>query len=482
MLSSPIIDLAIGLVFVFGVTAAFASLATELIARFIGLRGAYLLSGLRELVDGGDSKTNLSNMANDYNTMRSLIQGTPKLDAEPTATQPSDTKSAATKPSDTEPPHPSVTSALLGGPILGNQGVAGQLSSRSLELYPTSGSGRLPKMAPVPKPKDQSDQKAGDAPGQKAGDTPGQKAGDTPGQKAGGLWSWLRSLPSYIPLWRQRRSLPSYISGRSFGEAVIDLVVPDASGHTTMDDIRTQVNSLPDWMSPLKPSLQGLVKDAGDDIGRFRTSLEKWYDDHMDRVSGWYKRHVAVFTLVAGTVIVILLNLNALSIGRTLYTENAVSAAVSTVAAKATSCAGEKQQDCLANLEGQLSAVAAAGLPVGWGTVRDCTGPGVRCNWWDRRGILSRHGNSAAQLLLILAGFLIMIISMVPGAQFWFGLLTKLNALRAAGPPPASPASNSVNVTITSPPVAPAQAVVATAALSTATPEPKSPLEPNPPD
>ena len=50
MLSSGIIDLAIGLAFVFGVTAALASVATELISRFLGLRGAYLLGGLRELL------------------------------------------------------------------------------------------------------------------------------------------------------------------------------------------------------------------------------------------------------------------------------------------------------------------------------------------------------------------------------------------------------------------------------------------------
>ncbi len=51
MPSSGIIDLVIGLTFVFGVTAALASAVTELISRWLGLRGAYLLTGLRELVD-----------------------------------------------------------------------------------------------------------------------------------------------------------------------------------------------------------------------------------------------------------------------------------------------------------------------------------------------------------------------------------------------------------------------------------------------
>lgn len=370
MLSSPIIDLTIGLTFVFGVTAALASLATELIARLIGLRGAYLLSGLRELVDEGGSSTNLTDVAEDYKTMRRLMQP-----GSAPATQP-----------------PSATGALLGSPILSNAGVAGQLSTRKLTLDPTTGTGRLPKMTADP--------------------------------NAGGLWS-------------QRRSLPSYISSSSFADAVIDLVVPDPQGQTTMAAIEQSIQKLPPTM-PFRQSLEALAKNAGDDVSRFRTSVEQWYDDHMDRVSGWYKRHVAIITLVVGAVIVVLLNLNALTIGRTLYTENAVSAAVSSVAAKGTSCSGESQQNCLANLEGQLSAAASAGLPVGWGTVRDCTEPGARCNWWDRRGILSRHGASGWQLALVLIGFLIMIVSLVPGAQFWFGLLSKIGTLRATGPKPAT--------------------------------------------
>ena len=71
------------------------------------------------------------------------------------------------------------------------------------------------------------------------------------------------------------------------------------------------------------------------------------------------------------------------------------------------------------------------------GHVRDCAAAGTRCNWLDQRGIFSRHGNSGWQLVLVLAGFLIMIIALVPGARFWFGLLSKLGTLRAAGPKPA---------------------------------------------
>jgi hypothetical protein len=368
--SSGLIDLAIGMVFVFGVTAALASVFTEAVARLAGLRGAYLLTGLRELVDNGvGTSTNLREVETDYQNMQNLMRGSPP-------------------PS----PPPSATAALLGGPILSNQGVVGQLFSRKLTLGPTRRAGRLPKM--------------------------------TADRQAGRLWT-------------QRRSLPAYISGKSFAEAVIDLVVPNAAGQTTMDTIEHNVNRLPARM-PLKSSLQALVKNAEGDVSQFRTTVEHWYDDHMDRVSGWYKLNAAKITLVVGAILIVLLNINALTIGRTLYTESAVSTAVSAVAAKGTSCpAGQNPQACLARLQAQLSAAATAGLPIGWGTVRDCLAPTAKCNWMDQRGLFSPHGNSLWQFVLVLVGFLIMIIAIVPGAQFWFGLLSKIGTLRATGPKPA---------------------------------------------
>ena len=323
MLSSPVIDLAIGLTFVFAVTAALASLLTEFIARFLGLRGAYLLSGLRELVDSGEKATVLTNAATDYKTMQTLIKGPPYAndkapdDQAPVAGQAPPVDPA---PADPKPATPSVTAALLGGPILGNQGVVGQIVGRNLTLNKTAG----------------------------------QRDGS------------LATITSQSGTKRsQLRSLPSYISSRSFADAVIDLVVPDAQGQTTLDTIQKNIQELPD---PFKTSLGALAKNANGDVSKFRTSVEQWYDDHMDRVSGWYKRRTAWITLVVGAIVIVLLNLNALSIGRTLYTENAVSAAVSTVAAKASNCT-TVSQDCLSH---------ARRRPVGRGLLRPASRLGNR--------------------------------------------------------------------------------------------------------
>src|SRR2546429_7265936 len=180
MLGSGIIDIAIGLVFVFGVTAALSSVFTELIARFLGLRGAYLLSGLRELLDGTGGQTPgtggqtaLKDAVKNYEAMKDLMQPSaraaaarakPAAPAAPTAAAaPAAAARAAAKPAATtpaaaaptaaaqedaapaEPATMSATGALLGSPILRSQGMTGDITSRDLTLQPGK-AGRPPQM------------------------------------------------------------------------------------------------------------------------------------------------------------------------------------------------------------------------------------------------------------------------------------------------------------------------------------------------
>jgi hypothetical protein len=49
--SSLVLQTAIGLIFIFGITAAAVSAATEVVSRFLGLRAEYLLRGVRTMVD-----------------------------------------------------------------------------------------------------------------------------------------------------------------------------------------------------------------------------------------------------------------------------------------------------------------------------------------------------------------------------------------------------------------------------------------------
>src|SRR5262249_60451032 len=109
MLGSGIIDVVIGLAFIFAATAALASVFTELIARFLGLRGAFLLGGLRELLDGTGGQTTLKDAVDNYDKMKAFMRGGGK-----------------------PPPNLSAQGAPVGNPALPGPGMGGAIPRRDL--------------------------------------------------------------------------------------------------------------------------------------------------------------------------------------------------------------------------------------------------------------------------------------------------------------------------------------------------------------
>jgi hypothetical protein len=367
MLSSGVIDLAVGLTIAFGIVTVLASVGTELIARLLGLRGVYLLRGLRALLDGDGAETDLTTAQSDYDALSVLVRQGQIGDATAGAV-------ALRRQSVT------ATAALFGGPIFRSRGIAGKTSSPDAARQPARHIDRL-----------------------------------------------ARWLGAWRQRWREYRNRPTYIPADSFADAILDLLVRDVADQTTTDLIRYNVDLLPDSMSMLRASLQALLKSAGRDICLFRALIEDWYDDHMDRVSGWYKRHVAKITFIVGGILVLLLNINTLTIGRALYNGSIIRATTNAVMLKGSACrAGSNLPKCLADLRTQAAAEGRLNFPIGWATVPDCAAPGTRCNWLDQRGIFSRHGGSGGQVMLVVLGFLPTLMLLVPGARFWFDLFSKI--------------------------------------------------------
>jgi len=82
------------------------------------------------------------------------------------------------------------------------------------------------------------------------------------------------------------------------------------------------------WLDDATPALKAtvtalspLAHDAAGDIDRFRENIEIWFNDGMDRVSGWYKRHTTFIQGVIALVLAVFLNIDALQIMRTLWRE-----------------------------------------------------------------------------------------------------------------------------------------------------------------
>ncbi len=290
--------------------------------------------------------------------------------------------------------------------------------------------------------------------------------------------------------WRRARHvrLPSYIPSAAFARGVLDMVEPPARvllsrmDHTTIPDTArpafdeahrsltdTTAAALSDALatcpaatednrrlaasivglassepvgsllaevaklpadSPLRPVLTGIVTRAGHDRDRIIAELAGWYDDTMDRLSGWYKRRVQRFLLVYALLLTLVLNLDAVALTNALWQNRSLrTAAVEAVstqlvsnAANTTPTAGA--EDAANRAVDAVRDAAALRLPLGWSAADSDSA--------DPRRV---PGDAGGWVLKIL-GWLFTTLALSLGAPFWFDLLGRLVNMRSTGPKP----------------------------------------------
>jgi hypothetical protein len=176
---------------------------------------------------------------------------------------------------------------------------------------------------------------------------------------------------------------------------------------------------------PVKEALGALLTSAQGDAVAFRHSVEQWYDDHMERVSGWYRRRIQKVLWVLAFVVAVTLNADALQIGKRLWVDPSQRAAIVNQAQNATTrtSGGENPADTLGSLP----------IPLGWH---------LASSRHDPQGFPFYEKPSMAWALLAkLIGLIMTTVAISFGAPFWFDTLSKLARLRNSGaPPPASDA------------------------------------------
>jgi hypothetical protein len=276
---------------------------------------------------------------------------------------------------------------------------------------------------------------------------------------------------------KERRRLPSYVSGQTFAKAVIDILVVqintdpndhNAGGgesrqaghrdaHAHQDHREAQANppqgdadqltALRHWAGSPKPRhehLAGVLRPllaGAHDLKELEGSVAGWYEEQMARVSGWYKRHVRWISLGLALILVVAFNVNALKIADALYSDQAISTSVVAQATRASSCGSTNPATCLSDLHTEVGKLRGTSLPIGWGNIPACTNRRPPCSWFDEHGFTSITANGSADtwaFLLMLLGWAVMIVAMLPGARFWFDLLSKFGTLRSTGPKPST--------------------------------------------
>lgn len=115
---------------------------------------------------------------------------------------------------------------------------------------------------------------------------------------------------------------PAYLNKHCFSKVMVDLLRGDEI--RPGDDPKVMIQKALDekktnWgnariSDETLSFLRSIWVDAQGDITKFRASLENWFDETMDRASGWYKKHTQFVLFFVGLSIAIVFNVDTLKI------------------------------------------------------------------------------------------------------------------------------------------------------------------------
>ncbi len=222
----------------------------------------------------------------------------------------------------------------------------------------------------------------------------------------------------------KRRYAPSYLSARSFQSILMDVVLDGKA----FDELEGRIETLPD--DDLKKVLRQFLREAESDVDVFKGKVQTWYNDVMDRASGWYKRYTQKILVGMGFLIAIVFNADTLAIYERLESDPETLQQVIALAEDYADGQSGAQiapvqlspefNASLAKLEGlvnnQIETVSSP-LGLGWKNVI-----------WSEV--------TPYDVLLKLLGWTVTALAVSLGAPFWFDLLRKLVNIRSSGNKP----------------------------------------------
>ena len=254
--------------------------------------------------------------------------------------------------------------------------------------------------------------------------------------------------------------LPSYIPSASVASALIDAIGsrvdenPETRISEAYKNFIAGVNLLE--KSPHKDLLISLAQQSKD-VKELAASIEKWFNDAMDRVSGWYKKRLRLVIFIVASIVTVGFNVDTIHIilaakadpilrqrlndlGDKLLADPTINEVVSKPGADldyyedyvndSSISVSDSIELEVENTDSTLTTAAGAKLdqfiymnqlvrdselPIGWGLKRD------------------------TELLYLILGWALTVVALTAGAPFWFDILKKLVNIRAAGIKPTMP-------------------------------------------
>lgn len=234
--------------------------------------------------------------------------------------------------------------------------------------------------------------------------------------------------------YRGSGGLPSYIPARTFALTLLDLVAPagqdkpsgtaGSTNQPAVKPVQPLREALSRFDNPMvRRALLALVDAAGNDMAQVRANIEAWYDDSMERVSGWYRRRVQKLIFVLGLLLAVALNADTIAMGIKLYQQDVLRGMFVAAAEQQVSVGELPTMDATQAQEAVLM-LAESGLPLGWSNTEDPFLYPVNAVGWGIK----------------ILGWLMTALAISLGAPFWYEVLQKAVALRTSLRPPQSQA------------------------------------------
>ena len=266
--------------------------------------------------------------------------------------------------------------------------------------------------------------------------------------------------PQVNTLTRNDKKLPSYIPANNVSAALIDLV-----GAKT-ETVQKSETAFASYLTGLRQLNEGQLKtllatitQTAQDLPTFTAAFEKWYNDYMDRVTGWYKKKIRWVVLAVSLAVNLSFNVDTIfilqkartdpatrerlnALGDKLLADTAfhqmvknipnpgdgytdeyvndssVHAGDTAVLNTSNPLMADNSQEKWATQYAQLAAIVKdSDLPVGWG--------------------IDKGYSKKEEWLFNILGWLLTTLALSAGAPFWFDVLKKLVNIRNAGPKPS---------------------------------------------
>ncbi len=236
--------------------------------------------------------------------------------------------------------------------------------------------------------------------------------------------------------------LPSYLRAENFATTIICILKERGAGKTVSEQIDycLRFNTCQIQQETLK-QLTNLYNDSGRDEILFKKKLESWFDDTMDRASGWYKRKIQWILFLVGFIFAIIFNVDSIAITRKLSADKVTRDKVISMAVQSRDSSSQSSGNFLNNFSDSHSAkyktlLADADsanmiMGIGWDNLPDSE---IGFGKYTLRAKLPYHALNPFGSNFW--GLVITAIALSLGAPFWFDLLKKLVSIRGAGVKP----------------------------------------------